>query len=49
MVVIGSISEPGLRIRIPADDMADPDRMKLREQASSARASAGDSPDGAAP
>jgi uncharacterized membrane protein YgcG len=49
MVVIGSISEPGLRIRMPADDMADPDRMKLREQASSARASAGDAPDAAAP
>ena len=49
MVVIGSITEPGLRIRIPAEDMADPDRMKLREQASTARASAGDSPDGAAP
>jgi uncharacterized membrane protein YgcG len=49
MVVIGSVTEPGLRIRIPADDMADPDRMKLREQASTARASAGDSPDGAAP
>lgn len=49
MVVIGSITEPGLRIRIPAEDMADPDRMKLREQASTARASAGDSPEGAAP
>lgn len=49
MVVIGSITEPGLRIRIPAEDMADPDRMKLREQASTARASAGDSPDGASP
>ncbi len=49
MVVIGSITEPGLRIRIPAEDMADPDRMKLREQASTARASAGDSADGAAP
>ena len=49
IVVIGSITEPGLRIRIPAEDMADPDRMKLREQASTARASAGDSPDGASP